>query len=62
MEEKKPIRGIIVNMKIGDKKDFPVMKMSTVRTTASIVSYELGRRYRTTHDREHKRIVVERVR
>jgi hypothetical protein len=61
MKEKKTLLGTIKSMKNGDVLSFPIERVTTVRASATVVSMQLRREYKTYTDREKGIIVVERT-
>lgn len=61
-EIKVPVRSTMREMEVGDKYVYPIVKMSVVRSTASILGVELDRKYKVVQDRDERIVEVERVR
>ena len=55
------IRPILSQMEIGDKTEFPIIRMKSVRAQASELGAILNRRYSTQSDRENRIIIVTRL-
>lgn len=55
------IRPILSQMEIGDKAEFPIIKMKSVRAQASELGAILNRKYETRSDREKRIIIVKRL-
>lgn len=55
-----PIRRVMREMEIGDGIQFPILKMSVVRSTASILGVELDRKYKVVLNREDRVVNVTR--
>lgn len=56
-----PIRSSLRSMKEGDVLRFPIARLSVVRSTASTLGTELGRKYSTLISQKDKCIEVFRV-
>ena len=48
-------------MKVGDKKEYPASKYTSMRSLASTLSFMLNRKYSTSIDREKRIVTVTRV-
>lgn len=56
--EKMPIRATLKEMEVGDVVHFPVSKVSVIRSAASTLGLETGRRYMSRINREMMTIDV----
>lgn len=59
--EDAPIRTVVREMEVGDLIHFPAARLSVVRTTTSILSVELSRKYRSRVNRKMMTIDVTRL-
>lgn len=48
-------------MEVGEVREFPAEISMTVRSMASMLGFQWGRRFKTRTDRERRLLVVERV-
>lgn len=55
------IRSTLKEMSVGDIIHFPVMRLSVVRSTASTLSLELERKYKSRLNRKDKTVDVTRI-
>lgn len=55
------IREVLLKMEVGDERDWFITQMASVRTMASMVGLELERVYKTSTDRNTRKITVCRV-
>lgn len=60
-KEKKPISPILRKMQVGDKEDYPLEKLSTVKTICSDLGLMTGKVFSTSVNRADRVITVERV-
>lgn len=59
-EAKVNLRTVIESMEVGDELRFAIGLLSNIRAYASNAGLRLGRKYKTSTDRERMEIVVER--
>ena len=59
-EAKVDVRTIIEAMEVGDERRFAIGLLSNIRAYASNAGLRLGRKYKTSTDREKMEIVVAR--
>ncbi len=58
---KKPISPRLKVLEVGDKENYPIASLMSVRSLCSNVGLQTGRIFKTTLNREEKIITVERV-
>ena len=58
MEAKIDVKSTIEAMEIGEEQQFPIESLSNVRSHASNSGLRLGRKYKTSTDRDNRKIVV----
>lgn len=61
MAKKKTITSELEPMQIGDRKEFPAVLCTGIRSMASMLGFKWNRVYRTETDREKRVVVVTRV-
>lgn len=61
MEITEKIRPLLVKMEVGETKEFPIIRLKSVRTQASELGAMLGRWYTTKTDRKKGVICVLRM-
>lgn len=61
IEAKSDVRPIIRSLGIGESHTFPANRLTTVRSSASSLSFELDRRYTTSASRADRTITVTRI-
>lgn len=62
MAKKHSLTNEFAAMKIGDKREYPAERCSTVYSMASMMGFRLDRKYQTETDRERRVITVTRLR
>ena len=61
MPKKQTFTSEFEQMKVGDTKDYPASRYTSVRSLASTMSFMLNRKYSTCIDRERRIVTVTRV-
>lgn len=61
MPKKQTFTSELEKMKVGEKKDYPASRCTSVRSMASTMSFMLNRKYSTCIDRERRIVTVTRV-
>ncbi len=61
MPKKQTFTSEFEQMKVGDKKEYPASKYTSMRSLASTLSFMLNRKYSTSIDREKRIVTVTRV-
>ena len=61
MPKKQTLTSEFEQMKVGDKKDYPASRYTSIRSLASTISFMLDRKYSTSIDREKRIVTVTRV-
>ena len=61
MPKKQTFTSEFEQMKVGDKKEYPASKYTSMRSLASTLSFMLNRKYSTSIDREKRIVTVPRV-
>lgn len=61
LEKKETVTGMLSPMEVGEVREFPAEISMTVRSMASMLGFQWGRRFKTRTDRERRLLVVERV-
>ena len=61
MPKKQTFTSELEQMKVGDKKEYPASKYTSMRSLASTLSFMLNRKYSTSIDREKRIVTVTRV-
>lgn len=59
--KKLPLRSIFYAMEVGDERVYPRFQYSSVRSTASAVKFELGRKYKVSFSEADQMVHVRRV-
>ena len=62
MAKKQTITSELEQMKVGESKDYPASRYTSVRSMASTMSFMLDRKYSTCIDHERRAVTVKRVR
>lgn len=61
MPKKQTFTSEFEQMKVGDTKDYPASRYTSVRSLASTMSFMLNRKYSTCIDRERRIVTVTRI-
>lgn len=61
MPKKQTFTSELERMKVGETKDYPASRYTSVRSMASTLSFMLDRKYSTSIDRERRIVTLTRI-
>lgn len=61
MKKKQTFTSELEQMKVGERKEYPAIRCTSVRSMASTLSFMLNRKYSTCIDKERRIVTVTRV-
>lgn len=61
MEQNQPIRPLLRELAAGEKIEYPISRLSSLRACTSTLSLELDRKYLVRSDSERKIVTVTRI-
>lgn len=61
MKKKQTFTSELEQMKVGERKEYPAIRCTSVRSMASTLSFRFNRKYTTEIDKERRIVAVKRV-